>query len=138
MKNYRDMCIFILQQTEDGDELAPHELKLVEIAANGDLSEVGEVALYELYSRIQSGTYSKPWHFGVEGITKDHEGYIYWRNKRIEHYSFCDSERERLATQELGRLCKMLEDQGLEVTWRNLSKAYDEKRKVFEKESAIM
>jgi hypothetical protein len=83
---YCEKSIEILQRTRDGNDLAPVHLKLVEIAVNDGLSEQGEVAFEELYQSVSSG-YKKPWHCGVEHVTKDHEGYIYWRDTRLEHFS---------------------------------------------------
>jgi len=48
--HYRSqLCIEILHNTNDGDDLENWELKLVENAVNGFLNGRGEVALYHLY-----------------------------------------------------------------------------------------
>ena len=84
-KNAIDMAIEILRKTNDGNDLAPEHLKLVEVAANGWLSEAGEVAFHELHRDVENG-YKKPWLHGIEHLTRDHEGYVYWKGRRVEHY----------------------------------------------------
>ena len=44
------MAIDILRATNDGNDLSPVELKLTELAANGNLSETGKAALDELHA----------------------------------------------------------------------------------------
>jgi hypothetical protein len=70
----------IIRATNDGDDLAPEHLKLVEMAVNGFLNEKGWQAFKDLHEQVKAG-YKKPWAFGVENLTQDHEGYIYWKGK---------------------------------------------------------
>lgn len=123
-----DLIHEVLENTHDGDDLSPEHLKLIEIAANGNLSEKGEVALYELSASVRQG-YKKPWYHGVEHFTKDHEGYIYYKNVRVEHYSFEDYDEADKAIKELESDCKQLESRGKTVTWSSLSWLWDEKFK---------
>lgn len=44
-----EMAIEILRATNDGNELSPHHLKLVELAVNGFLNEAGTAAFEDLY-----------------------------------------------------------------------------------------
>ncbi len=119
-KSIFDQTIFILENTNDGDNLSPNHLKLIEIAANKDLSEAGEVALSELYRNVKTG-YTQPWFLGIENLTRDHEGYVYWKNKQVEHYDhdhWCSEgwqERMFQDAKELERRCKILEGVGLPV-----------------------
>ncbi len=120
--NFCEKSIEILQRTHDGNDLAPYHLKLVEIAVNGGLSEQGEVAFEELYQSALKG-YRKPWHCGVEHVTKDHEGYIYWKDIKIEHFTFRSFEDEQKATQRLGAACRHLEAAGQSISFSNYSTA---------------
>ena len=122
--NYCDKSIEIIQRTHDGNDLAPHHLKLVELAVNGWLSEQGEVAFEELYQSVLKG-YIKPWHFGVEHVTKDHQGYIYWKGIQIEHFSFDIRENERKATERLGAACRHLEATNQTISFVNYCEALD-------------
>lgn len=49
----------ILRATNDGDDLDPQHLKLVEMAVNGFLNEKGQQAFKELLALVRAG-YSKP------------------------------------------------------------------------------
>ena len=119
-----DMAIIILEKINDGDDLAPEHLYLVQEAANGHLSEQGEVAFYQLYSSVLEG-YKKPWLHGIEHLTIDHEGYVYWKGKQVEHYDFpwAYSEAARAEALEIARRCSILEGKGIEpsaisVVWK--------------------
>lgn len=121
-----DRCITILQLTRDGSQLSPSHLRLVEIMANATsftITEAIEVAFSNLYAQVVAGTYdyTKQWFWGVENLTRDHEGYILWRGKVIEHYSFCEpnrAERERAAAEALAARCRSLEARGLPINGR--------------------
>lgn len=73
-----DNILAILQKTHDGDDFSPQHLKLVELGINGYLNEAGLAVLDELYETVAAGTYQKPYHLGVEHMTLDHEGYVYF------------------------------------------------------------
>ena len=80
-----DKAIAILQTTSDGDKLAPLDLKLVENAVNGFLNEEGIKAFDQLHETIVAGKYQQPWFHGIENLTIDHVGYVYWKGAIIEH-----------------------------------------------------
>lgn len=54
-KNITDRACAILKATNDGDELDPSDLKLLENAVNGFLNERGKVAFETLYQNVLSG-----------------------------------------------------------------------------------
>lgn len=112
-----ELAIEIIAATHDGDDLAPHHLKLVEMAVNGFLNEQGEVAFYELVEQVRAG-YQKPWFHGIEHLTIDHEGFVYWKDKRVEHYTpgWAYSDKAREQAIELAERCKHLEAIGVEVS----------------------
>lgn len=47
--NACNKVIRILKKTNDGDDLSPQDLSLLETAANGWLSEAGKASFEELY-----------------------------------------------------------------------------------------
>lgn len=59
-----------------------------------------------------------PWLHGMEGVTKDPCGYVFWRGQMIEHYSFGPMRHrdEAMATKRLKRTCEALEEAGRRVT----------------------
>ncbi len=84
-KSLCDIALDIIRATNDGDDLDPRDLKLVESAVNGFLNEQGEVAFYELHRRVMNG-YVKPWLHGIEHLTISHDGYVRWKGLEVEHY----------------------------------------------------
>ena len=118
---------YILKHTNDGNNLAPKHLKLVEMGVNSDLNEKGLDALDELYRNVSAG-YVKPWFYGVKHLTKDHKGYVYWRGGRIEHYSYDSAEEEFKNALKLGEQCRELERWGYPVTLNNCMALHDGKK----------
>ena len=110
-----DMAITILQKTDDGDDLAPEHLYLVQEAVNGHLNDKGELAFSQLYESVLKG-YKKPWLHGIEHLTIDHAGYVYWKGKQVEHYDFpwAYSDAAKLEAMEIARRCQILEGRGIE------------------------
>ena len=113
MSKHSDIAIAILRKTNDGDDLDPQHLKLLEMAVNGFLNDKGEAAFEELYASVQAG-YQKPWLHGVENLTIDHVGYVRWKGTIVEHYELSSaySAESRVEAQELGRRCRILESRG--------------------------
>jgi len=126
--DYTQKSIEILRRTRDGDDLDPKDLKLIELVINASaydgLTEAGEAAFEDLYNRAVNKDYKKPWFHGIINLTRDHDGYIYWRGIRVEHYDFDHWQqgdwraREREAAIELSKKCQGLEDKGFKVTMR--------------------
>ena len=102
------LCIEVLQYSNDGEALSPRHLKLVEMAANGVASEAGLAELERIKAALQAGTY-QDWYFGLEGLTLDHQGWVYYRGKRVEHYSFTDGNYSAAARAAAEELVKRLE-----------------------------
>ena len=101
-----EQAIEILRDSRDGEDLDPPHLSLVEAAVNNNLTERGIEAFHQLHAEVTSGKYVKPWLCGVEHVTRDLQGYIYWKGNRIEHFTFsamdavrCKAITQRLAAQ---------------------------------------
>ncbi|MDL2238162.1 hypothetical protein LJC56_10130 [Christensenellaceae bacterium OttesenSCG-928-K19] len=110
-----EMAIRILALTHDRDDLAPQHLNLLQWAANGELNEKGKAELVRIYEQVENGGYIKPWFHGIVPMTIDTEGYVYYKNKRVEHYSFPWAFSEE-AKEELIRLrekCEKEENQNV-------------------------
>ena len=128
-----DKACAILQRTRDGDDLDPGDLYLTECAVNGILTETGVKKFDELHKRVMSGEYVKPWLHGVEPMTRDHEGYIYYKDKQVEHYSkpYVWSLEAKRDLTELRNQCAYVESIGGDVSctnvvwcWGNYKDAY--------------
>ena len=112
-----EQSIEILERTRDGNDLEPFHLSLVQAAVNNHLTARGVEAFHQLYDSVTSGQYAKPWLAGVEHVTRDHQGYIYWKGSRIEHFTFSVMEEDQLkhTTQRLAERCRHIEALGLPV-----------------------
>ncbi len=121
-----DKALAILGATNDGDDLSPPHLKLVELAVNENLNDHGKLAFEALYQNAtKSGGYTVPWFHDVEHLTRDHEGYVRWKGHQVEHYDapWCYSEEARKSAEEVARRCRLLEYVGevpstANVIWR--------------------
>ncbi len=113
-KSNCDKACDILRRTNDGNDLANGHLSLLEAAVNGHLTENGLTAFDKLHSTVLQGKYKKPDFHGIPDMTIDQEGYVYWRNQQIEHYtlSWAYSQEAKEASEELARRCKILEAHG--------------------------
>ena len=126
MEELKDKAIYILQETNDGEDLAPEHLKLVENAVNGFLTLEGEEDFQKLCEQVQQG-YEKPYFHGIEGLTIDLQGYVYWKSQRVEHYNqpWAYSEEGYKAAQELAKRCRKLEAEGEKVCFSNIIELAD-------------
>jgi len=113
--NHGNMAVDILRATRDGNDLSPRDLRLVELAANNLLSVQGAVRLQDLHDRVLLGTYRPEWLHGIEHLTMDHKGYVYWKGVEVEHFSHADPERRREAALCLAVKCLHLERIGVPV-----------------------
>jgi len=111
----------ILQKTNDGDDLDPRDLKLLEMAVNEFLNEEGKKAFEELYTNVQAG-YKKPWLHGIEHLTRNHVGYVLWKGKIVEHYDspWAYSTKAKKSAEEVARRCRILESRGEIPTTHNV------------------
>lgn len=78
-----DMACDILRVTNDGEELDPKDLSLLEWAVNGHFTELGEERFCKLYDTVTKDKYVKPYWHGVKYITRDHEGISITRIDRL-------------------------------------------------------
>lgn len=109
----REIC----QKTHDGEDLAPHHLKLLENAVNGFLTDAGVEAFKDLCAQVKKG-YVKPWFCGIEHLTITHAGHVYWRDTKVEHFAFARDQWRECKRQavEVGRRCRILERRGEKPT----------------------
>lgn len=127
-----DLCQNILRLTNDGDNLRPGDLSLVEAAANNNLTPRGQVVLYQLNYKIEQGQYDADpnWFCGIENLTrgKGDDRSVFWRGIRIEHYDHdfwrsgnWQEEMQRDADK-LAKTCRYLEENHIEVNFDNYLK----------------
>lgn len=111
-----DKVLAVIVETRDGEDLAPRDLGLTELVLN-DLATSAQVSEFDaLYERVcVKRTYaaSSSWLAGVEGVSQDHRGYVYWRGACIEHFSPVPAPRLRELTLKLQEVCLGMERHGL-------------------------
>jgi hypothetical protein len=128
MADLSELSCEILRATKDGEELAPPDLKIVELAVNGLLNKAGEAIFMELHrNATKPEGYSAPWFLGIEHMTRDHQRYVYWKGVRIEHFDHDHWQQEgwrgrmKAAAESLAARCRALESEGITPNWQNVT-----------------
>lgn len=128
MTDFSELSCEILRATKDGEELAPPDLKIVELAVNGLLNKAGEAIFMELHrNATKPEGYSAPWFLGIEHMTRDHQRYVYWKGVRIEHFDHDHWQQEgwrgrmKAAAESLAARCRALESEGTTPNWQNVT-----------------
>lgn len=119
MSSLVDKAIEILRLTHDGEDLQLRDLKLTEMAVNGQLNEQGVRLFERLREEVVSGEYleKRRWLFGIEHLTMDHSGYVRWKGRVVEHFTLREDNEVRLQEWaiELAQRCQALEQKQLPV-----------------------
>lgn len=115
--NNCDLACQILQLTEDGDDLIPHHLYILQEAVNGHLNETGQKLFEEIHRNVVSGKYKKPWFHDIKNLTIDNQGYVFWKGKEIEHFNpkWAYSKEAMKSAKELKNRCCHLEKLNVSV-----------------------
>lgn len=87
MDKLNEMCVEVLQMTNDGDDLAPKHLFLVELVGNGQANDPGKAELEKVWQELKKGQYNK-WYFDIFGLTLKADGFVLWFGQEVEHYSY--------------------------------------------------
>lgn len=129
--NFNDQAIEVLRLTDDGDQLSQRDLSLLQMVVNSsDVSELAEARWADVYSRVKAGTYKKNGLFGIDSLSIDHEGFVYWKGVSVEHYSFpADRRTEAVSSAiRLAAVCRLLEEKGTRVTGQSVMRGHDDLR----------
>jgi hypothetical protein len=119
MANFVEKSLKVIALTNDGDDLSQSDLKLVEAAVNGFLSEEGEILFERMFERVTSGN-PPCWLHDIEHLTADQEGYIYWKGINVEHYDYPEAESSKETLQEIAKRCLHIESLDLIPTSRGV------------------
>lgn len=75
-------------------------------------------------SRTSEDNSCDGWLHGIEHLTKDLNGYVYWRTMPVERFNFGDdatgAAREKFEAERLAGICMWLEEKGMEVSLANI------------------
>ena len=80
-------CLAILEQDPDGESLAPGHVGFVVYAMQNSLDAAQQKTLDELYRQVINETYVLPWHLGVEHMTMDSDGTMFFKGRVVEYYN---------------------------------------------------
>lgn len=122
-------CIEILSLSNDGDALDPRDLRLVEEVVNSGkdaLTQKGQERWNSLLRDLRGGGYRRPWLYGIEHLTQDHQGYVYWKGVSVEHYSHRDAEAGRRDASKLSEVCQFIERTGKAVSSSEIMRVCDQ------------
>lgn len=130
------MAQVILSKTNDGEKLDPSELYLLQEAVNGNLNQRGIEIFTNLYERVDKGEYIKPFLCGIEPFTLDLEGYVYYKDKQVEHFAYTHMGRKEMEKELeiLKRRCQYLESIDVELSTITLIWRWDKYQPVGWKE----
>ncbi len=132
-KSIIDKALDIIGRTNDGNSLSPTHLKLVELAVNGQLNDKGITVFDALHKQVMDGEYRQPYLNDVEFMTRDHEGYVYFKGQNVEHFSgfYAYTLDAKDYLERLQSKCLFLENKGLEVSFSSIIHMSDELKKEY-------
>lgn len=122
-------CIEILSLSNDGDALDPRDLSLVEAVVNSGkdaLTQKGQERWNSLLRDLRGGVYRRPWLYGIEHLTQDHQGYVYWKGLKVEHFSHRDPDAGRRDASHLAEVCQFIERTAKSVTGSEIMRVNDQ------------
>lgn len=65
---------------------------------------------------------------GIEHLTKDSDGNIFWKGIQVERFDFGDDpagiEREKIEAEKMAGVCMWLEEKGMELSCENIVAEY--------------
>lgn len=122
-----EKAMSILHYTHDGEDLSPTHLGLLEMAANNQLNEKGIKIFDDLYKQVIDGKYKQPYLQGVEFMTHDHEGYVYFKGHHLEHFSsfYTYTLEAKDYLELLQSRCLFLESKGLDISFGSVMNMSD-------------
>ena len=133
-KSHIDKSLEIIRKTNDGALLSPSHLYIVESAVNGHLNKKGLEVFDNIYEMVKNGKYVEPWFHNIENMTTDHEGYVYWKKQKIEHfespYAYTHDAKEYLMS--LVPICQALENLNIKVNIVSVISQWDRIQKASE------
>lgn len=120
-KNIQQKIAEIKRYTNKGNTLVNPHRYAIDCINNGWEDEFNLAMLNQAYKQIKEGTYEKlkNCHFGVEHMTMDGDGFIYYKGQHIEHFAYESSEwfKEWKVTLTAARICKLLEEKNIPINW---------------------
>lgn len=122
-------AIAILKATNDGNQLDPSDLRMLQDVVNGGFAAMTPEAKdywKKMVETTASGQYKSRWFCGLKDLTRNHEGYVSWKGHHVEHYSFPESRRQEMiySARRLAAVCMKIESAGDKVDSRTVTEMY--------------
>lgn len=71
-------------------------------------------------SWIEQAKENRQWFHGIEHLVRRPDGYVFWKERSVEHFTHRDDEASEKAARRLADKCRLLESKGLPVTGRTV------------------
>ncbi len=115
-----EMAIAIIKATNDGNDLSPGHLALVQDVVNGRAGEKAIAVFEAIHESVCAGKYQAPWFHAIKNLIRDHEGCVYWKHVAVEHYDarHAYTDKSRNDARVLAQRCRFLESEGQLVSLR--------------------
>ncbi|KWU23427.1 hypothetical protein [Burkholderia cenocepacia] len=113
----------IFELSDEGLFLNAEDLRLLDRARGDSLTEQDARTLSALHDDVTSRRYFEKlrWLHGIEHLTRRPDGYVFWKDAKVEHFTFSDAHRSLAAAERLAARCRLLESKGFPVTGRTVS-----------------
>ena len=122
MSTLQDQVAEIFQRTGEGLFLQARDIYLLESTKTGIPSREACSAVDALHGEVVSGEYAQKlrWLHGIKHLTRRPDGYVFWKDESVEHFTFVDAGRSLAAAQRLAQKCLLLESKGFPVNGRTV------------------
>lgn len=71
-------------------------------------------------SLIEQANVNPKWFHGIEHLVRHANGYVFWKDRSVEHFTHSDADASERAAHKLAAKCRLLESKGLPVTGRSV------------------
>jgi len=69
---------------------------------------------------VEQANANPPWFHGIQHLVRQPNGYVFWRDRSVEHFTHSDVEASERAARRLADKCLLLESKGIPVTGRTV------------------
>jgi len=113
----KEKVIRILELTENGINLSLSQFQMLEfISKNAKTLDLKQQQDFdELYQKVLNNDYKEFFH-GIENVTQNSEGYVYWKGVPIDEFYHINKNKEKKSAQDLARRCNQIESKGKKVS----------------------
>jgi len=108
----------LISETETGTALLEPHRRLLTKALTEPLSRDSEEVIAWLHEKITRGTYRKEFFCGVEHLTQDAKGYLFWKDSFIGRLPGTGTKDDAENARKIAERCRQLEAKRFPITQR--------------------